>query len=78
MQKVCSEMYLPHLHVLIISVLVVFSLATLVCPLSKSILVQPKLNTKTEQVGCLIYFIWCNQCVRYLMEMEGYCTEIPG
>lgn len=78
MQKVCSEMCLLHLHVPIISVLVVFSLATLVHPLSKNILVQLKLNTKTEQVGCLIYFVWCNQCVSYLMEMEGYCTEVPG
>lgn len=25
----------------------------------------------------MFYFVWCNQCVRYVMEMEGYCSEVP-
>lgn len=72
----CSEMCLLHLCSL--AVLVRFSLATLVDLLTKSVFAQPKFNIQLVLLQLLIYFVWCNQCIRYLMEMEGYCSEVLG
>lgn len=49
-----------------------FSLATLVDLLTKSILIEPKFNIQLV----LLYFVWCNQCIRYVMEMEAWCSEV--
>lgn len=58
--------------------LCIFSLATLVDLLTKSVFAQPKFNIQLVLLQLLIYFVWCNQCIRYLMEMEGYCSEVLG
>lgn len=66
------------LHLCSLAVLVRFSLVTLVDLLTKSVFAQPKFNIQLVLFQLLIYFVWCNQCIRYLMEMEGYCSEVLG